>query len=283
MLWITACSWNSYFWACESKKKRAAVPRAEDLVRPGLLGKAVPLPQSPGSPGREELDEWHLLTHHLGCVLFPWISSSLRSHQSWGNSVIAEAYTSETPLNWFEVGFERESGRVQWSTSFLLRTQANDPGLGWPFPSILQTLAAQIKEVLCPGRNHLHESPVLRQILPLGMQPALWTLWSKLANRKLITDSLKACRMPQRPGLLCMFSGWRELGKERELLSLGLDLCKRFPHPLWARSWDLAAKVSGSFWTPSCNYFFSLRKPRLIALWGGWLPMALSVGWLLHL
>jgi len=57
MLWITACSWNSYFWACESKKKRAAVPRAEDLVQPGLLGKAVPLPQSPGSPGREELDE----------------------------------------------------------------------------------------------------------------------------------------------------------------------------------------------------------------------------------
>lgn len=117
---------------CESKKKRAALPRAEDPVGPGLLGKAVPVPDPLGAQARDSrrvasADPPRGCAHSWPPAL-SWdllFSRTTVSHQARRNSIISGTYTSETPLNWAEVTFEREKGRVQWSRSFLLRTLAS--------------------------------------------------------------------------------------------------------------------------------------------------------------
>lgn len=98
-------------------------------------------------------------------------SQATVSHQACRNSVVSETYTSETPLNWDKITFERERGRARWNRSFWLRTQANDPGLCLPFPSC-SPWELRLKKIGAPGANHLHKSPSLGQMLPLRMQPS---------------------------------------------------------------------------------------------------------------
>lgn len=77
------------------------------------LDKAVPVSLTPGCPGSGQLDKWCLLTqswpHTVPCNLL--FSQTAVSHQPCRNSIILETYTSETPLNSAEIGWERETKR----------------------------------------------------------------------------------------------------------------------------------------------------------------------------